>query len=157
MAQEFKQLVRIANTDLKGEKKIINSLRNITGVGFMFSNMICELTKIDPNKKTGDLSDKEISLIEQVLRNPVNSGAPSWMLNRRKDVETGADMHVLTNDLIFVKDNDIKLMKKIKCYKGVRHIRGLPVRGQKTKSNFRKNKGKVTGVKRRAGAKAGKT
>jgi small subunit ribosomal protein S13 len=153
---EFKQLVRIADTDLKGEKRIVNSLRNITGVGFMFANMVCELTKVDPSKKTGDLSDQEISRIEQALQNPAKLGAPSWMLNRRKDTETGADMHLLTNDLAFVKDNDIKMMKKIKCYKGIRHIRGLPVRGQRTKSNFRKNKGKVMGVKRRAGAKAGK-
>jgi len=80
---EFKQLVRIADTDLKGEKRIVNSLRNITGVGFMFANMVCELTKVDPSKKTGDLSDQEISRIEQALQNPAKLGAPSWMLNRR--------------------------------------------------------------------------
>ena len=58
--------------------------------------------------------------------------------------------------LSFTQDNDIKMMKKIKSYKGVRHILGQPVRGQRTKSNFRKNKGKVLGVKRKEGTKPGR-
>ena len=157
MAEEFKPLVRIHNTDLKGEKKIGNSLRSITGIGFMFANMVCELANIDSHKRTGDLSDDEVKRIDSVISDPLKAGAPVWMLNRRRDMESGADMHLTTNDLIFVKDNDLKLLKKIKSYKGVRHIRGLPVRGQKTKSNFRKNKGKATGVKKRAGAKAGRS
>jgi small subunit ribosomal protein S13 len=66
-------------------------------------------------------------------------------------------MHIITTDLAFIKDNDIKMMKKIRCYRGVRHIRGLPVRGQNTRSKFRKNKGKAMGVKRRAGAKTGRS
>jgi small subunit ribosomal protein S13 len=153
---EFRQLVRIANSDMKGEKKIINSLRNITGVSFMFANMICELAKINPDKKTGDLSDQEIDKMESVLSDPLKHGAPVWMLNRRNDLETGKDIHIITTDLAFIKDNDLKLMKKIKCYRGIRHMRGLPVRGQNTRSKFRKNKGKATGVKKRPGAKSGK-
>jgi small subunit ribosomal protein S13 len=85
---DFKQLVRIANTDMEGGKKIINSLRNITGVSFMFANLICELAKIDPNKKTGEVNEQETARIESVLKDPVKAGAPVWMLNRRKDVET---------------------------------------------------------------------
>ncbi len=84
-------------------------------------------------------------------------GTPVWMLNRRKDLELGEDRHLITSDLTFTQDNDIKMLKKIRSYKGVRHILGQPVRGQRTKSNFRKNKGKVhLGVKVRAGAKAGR-
>lgn len=154
--QEFKHLVRIANADLKGEKAIINGLTNINGVGFMFANLVIELAKIDPSKKSGELSDEELKKIETILEDPVKAGAPKWMLNRRKDTETGEDIHILTNDLSFIKDNDLKLLKKIKCYRGNRHSRGLPCRGQRTKSNFRKNKGKATGVKKRSGAKAGR-
>jgi len=73
------------------------------------------------------------------------------MLNRRKDYEDGTDKHIILGDLKFTKDNDIKRMKKIKSNKGYRHAWGLPVRGQRTKSNFRKNKGKVTGVKKKSG------
>ena len=74
-------------------------------------------------------------------------GIPMWMFNRRKDRETGEDVHLLTNELVFSRENDIKRMRRIKNYTGARHSLGLPVRGQRTKSNFRPNKGKVTGVK----------
>lgn len=157
MAEEFRELVRIHNTDLDGHKKIINTLRKISGVSFMFSNMVCNIANIDPAKKTGELTDTEIARIEEIITDPIKAGTPVWMLNRRKDLDTGTDIHLTTNDLKFVKDNDIKLLKKIKSYKGVRHIRGLPVRGQRTKSNFRKNKGTVTGVKRKASAKTGRS
>jgi small subunit ribosomal protein S13 len=76
------------------------------------------------------------------------------MVNRRYDYETGQNKHLLSGDLQYTIENDIKMMKKMKCYKGVRHILGQPVRGQRTRSNFRRNKGKVMGVKRSSGAKA---
>jgi small subunit ribosomal protein S13 len=71
------------------------------------------------------------------------------MLNRNRDFETGENQHLLTGDLAFVQDNDIKRAKKIKSWTGIRHIRGQPVRGQRTRSHFRKNKGKVIGVKKK--------
>ena len=81
----------------------------------------------------------------------------SYLAKGDKDYETGKDKHLTVADLTFTQDNDIKIMKKIKSYKGVRHILEQPVRGQKTKSNFRKNKGKVhLGVKKKAGAKSGR-
>jgi len=146
--EEFRHLVRIANTDIPGEKPLYPGLTNIKGVGFIFANAVLSRLSIDKNKKIGDLSDNEITEIEDVLKDPLKANIPSWMLNRRNDLETGEDFHLLTSDLDFTKDNDIKRMKKMKSYKGVRHILNLPVRGQRTKSNFRKNKGKVTGVKR---------
>ena len=76
------------------------------------------------------------------------------MVNRRNDYDTGQNKHLLTGDLQFTVENDIKMMKKMKCYKGVRHILGQPVRGQRTRSNFRRNKGKVMGVRRSSGAKS---
>ena len=76
------------------------------------------------------------------------------MMNRRKDLETGQDMHIITTDWDLTIDNDIKKMKKIRSYKGVRHMIGQPVRGQRTKSNFRKNKGKLSlGVVRKSAPK----
>jgi len=155
--QDFKHFVRIANTDLNGAKAIASSLRQIKGVSFMFSNLICHLAKIDRKKRTGELNEEEIKRINTVINDPLKSGAPSWMLNRRKDFETGIDKHLIVSDLTFAQDNDIKIMKKIKSYKGVRHILGQPVRGQKTKSNFRENKGKVhLGVKKKPGVKSGR-
>jgi len=154
--KEMRHLVRIANTDLDGTKPIYSALTQIKGVSWSFANMICNLLKVDKKSQVGYLEDKTIEQLDGFLKDAQKHGAPSWMLNRRRDLETGNDMHLLSADIDFVVDNDLKRMKMIKSYKGVRHIQGLPVRGQKTKSNFRKNKGHVLGVKRRSGAKAGK-
>lgn len=156
--QEFKHLVRIANTDLDGNKPIFKALIKIKGISFMFSNMICSLTSTDKNAKTGYLKDEQIKKLDEAVTNPVKINAPSWMFNRRKDIDDGKDKHLVTGDLNLAHETDIKMMKKMRCYKGIRHSFGLPVRGQRTRSNFRKNKGKVSlGVKKRAGAKAGRT
>lgn len=155
--QEFKHLVRIANTDLDGNKPLYYALTKIKGIGYIFANAILSATKIERKKKTGYLTDGEVKLIDDILKNPLKHKLPAWLFNRKRDFESGDDSHLTGGDLDFYKENDIKLMKKIKCYKGVRHIYGLPVRGQRTKSNFRKNKGKVMGVKRRKGMKTGRT
>jgi small subunit ribosomal protein S13 len=152
----FRYLVRIVNTDLDGNRKIIDALRKIRGISFMFANAICVCAGIDRNAKTGYLNDSDISKIDEVIRNPAKHQIPSWMYNRRRDVETGVDMHLVTVDLKFMQENDIKIMKKIRSYKGVRHSQDAPVRGQRTRSNFRKNKGKVQGVKRGNKAKSSK-
>lgn len=154
--KEFKHLVRIASTDLDGNKPIGFALTNIKGVSFSFANMICNLLKLDRQQKTGELEDTTIQSIDSFLKDPQKYQAPWWMLNRKKDPELGTNLHFVGAEIDYNKDNDIKRLKMIKTYRGIRHIQGLPVRGQRTKSNFRKNKGKVLGVKRRAGAKPGK-
>jgi len=152
---DYRHIVRIVNTDLKGEKKVLMGIQKIKGVSFMFSNFICYSSKVNPNTIVGKLSSDEISRIEDVIRNPAKFNCPSWMMNRRKDYESGQDMHLITTDWDLTIDNDLKRMKKIRSYKGVRHMLGQPVRGQRTKSNFRKNKGKVSlGVVRKAAAPA---
>lgn len=148
--QEIQHFIRIANTDLDGFKPIGHTLTKIKGVSFMFSNAVCSLAGVDKFKKTGLLSDQEAKKIDEIVSNPVKAGAPRWILNRRFDPVDGEDRHLVTSNLEFVQDNDIKMMKKIKSYKGIRHAAGLPVRGQRTKSNFRKSKGKVMGVQRKS-------
>ena len=152
----YKHIIRVINTDLDGKKQILNAMRKIKGVSFMFANMVCNLAKIDPTKKAGNLNEAEVAQLNEVIKNPLKFGAPLWMLNRRKDYEDGSDKHLTSTDIKFVRDNDIKRMKMIKCYRGTRHMAGLPCRGQSTKSNFRRHKGKGLGVKRKAGAKKGK-
>ena len=140
--KEFRHLVRVANTDLKGEKNLLYALTKIKGVNFMLANAICRKAQVPINKKTGYLSDGEVKALENVFSNLLNTGIPTWMFNRRKDYESGEDKHLLLGNLDFTHEMDIKRMKKTKSYAGLRHQWGLPVRGQKTKSNFRKNKGK---------------
>ncbi len=141
---DFRHIVRIVNTDLKGEKKVLMALQKIRGINYMFSNFICYSAKIDPLKITGKLTPEDIAKLEDVIRNPAKYNCPHWMMNRRKDYETGQDMHLITMDWDLTIDNDLKRMKKIRSYRGVRHMIGQPVRGQRTKSNFRKNKGKLS-------------
>jgi len=140
---ELKYLVRIANTDLDGKKQVMYALRKIKGIGFMLSNAICTIAGIDQQAKIGELSDQEIEKLSKTVESIAKQGMPTWLLNRRNDPETGQTYHYLGTDLFLAVDNDIKMMKKMKSYKGVRHSIGQPVRGQRTKSNFRKNKGKV--------------
>ncbi|MFH1408996.1 MAG: 30S ribosomal protein S13 [Nanoarchaeota archaeon] len=154
--KDFRHIVRILNTDLDGSKSIGNALLKIKGVGFMYANLLCNLAGIDQKKKTGHLSSAEIEAINTIINKPETSGVPLWMMNRRNDPETGADSHLFTTDIKMVTENDIKMLKKVKAYRGMRHAFGLPSRGQKTKSNFRRNKGKVTGVAKRKVAASGK-
>jgi small subunit ribosomal protein S13 len=156
MKKDYRYIVRVANTDLDGSKPIYHALNKIKGVNFMFANLLCNLSNVDKKKITGQLTSDEIKRLDDVMKDPFKQGFPAWMLNRRKDKETGDEKHLFGADLKWQVENDIKLMKKIRSYRGVRHMSGLPVRGQKTKNNFRRNKGKGMGVQRKkpAGAKA---
>src|SRR3989344_3554779 len=148
--EELKYFVRIANTDLDGNKSTLMALTKIKGISIMLSNAILTASKINKTSKTGYLNDKDVERIDDVIKDPSKFGIPGWMLNRRKDPEDGTNKHIIGSNLTFTQDNDIKMMKKIKSYKGIRHSLGLPVRGQRTRSNFRRNKGKVMGVKRKS-------
>ena len=156
MAEEkenFNYLVRIANTDINGNKPIIMALQKIKGIGFRYSDAVCNLAGIDKSKKIGYLKEDEIKRVEEIITNPLKYKIPSWMMNRRKDPEDNLDRHILLSDIKFIQENDVKVMKKIRCYKGIRHALGQPVRGQSTKSHFRKNKGKPMGVVKSRAAK----
>ena len=155
--ENFRYFVRIVNTDLDGNKSIVHALKKIKGINFMFSNMICNLAGIDKTIKAGYLKDEEIKKLDDILNNPLKYNVPSWMLNRRKNYEDGKDYHIVAGNLSFAEETDVKRMKKTRSYRGVRHGQGLPVRGQRTKANFRKNKGKASlGVAKKAAAKAGR-
>ena len=148
--KNFRHIVRVANTDLDGSKQIHHALNKIKGVSFMFANAVCNLSNIDRNKKTGNLTIDEVNELTDMVKNPSKYGFPTWILNRRKDYVAGADKHLIGADLKWQVENDIKLMKMIRSYKGVRHMSRLPVRGQKTKNNFRKKTGKSSlGVQRK--------
>jgi len=149
-SESFRHIVRIANTDLDGSKPILHALTKIKGVSCMFANFACYKTNTDKKIKAGDLTEPQVKKIDTFI---TTIRSPSWMMNRRNEVETGETKHLISGDIDYQVENDLKRLKMIKTYRGIRHMHGLPVRGQRTKSNFRKNKGKVMGVKR---AKAGK-
>jgi len=125
MPKEIKGIVRISGTDIKGDVQLFISLQKIKGISGVLANAICRIHNLERERKVG----------------------PSWMLNRRKNSETGEDQHLIESDLTFTQKQDIKKMMNIKSYKGVRHMFDLPVRGQKTRSSFRK--GTTVGVVRK--------
>ncbi|MBS3817391.1 MAG: 30S ribosomal protein S13 [Candidatus Thermoplasmatota archaeon] len=124
------------NTDLDGSKPVPYALRNIKGVGMRVAEIAVNFTDLDPTTRIGRLEDEKIQQLEKAI-DKFCDDAPAWAVNREKDPVTGEHHHVLKNELNTVNREDINRMKKISCYKGVRHEKGLKVRGQKTKSNGR--------------------
>lgn len=154
MEKNIKQLVRICEVDIDGNKKLHHALTKIKGVNFSLSNALCNIANLKKEIKIGELSDKELNKIKDIIDNPSKYKLPSWLLNRRKDYDGGEDRHLYSNELKLRKSFDIKRLQKIKSYRGLRHAQGLPVRGQSTRSHFRK--GKALGVKKKKGSKKGK-
>jgi small subunit ribosomal protein S13 len=143
--KEIRTIVRIANTDLDGEKPVFQALRNIKGVSYAMSKAICKVVNLNPNQKLGTLDAETIEKLEEVIKEPINFGVPSFLVNRRRDIETGKDMHLIGPDLDMVKKFDIQRYVDLRTYRGWRHMFGQPVRGQETRSSFRQ-KGKAVGV-----------
>ena len=134
---DFRYIVRIANTDLGGEKTVVHALTQIKGVGYHMAIVIADAANVDRNIKMGDLSDSQIGKINQVLEN-LNTTTPGWMLNHRKDYDTGTDIHLISSDVERKLRDDINVLKMIRSYRGIRHESGLPARGQRTRANSRK-------------------
>ena len=141
-SEKMRFLVRVASTDLPGEKQIVYAMTKIDGIGVGFANAVCSLAGVDPQKKAGLMTEAEVKKIEKVILDP--SSLPEWMYNRQNDYETGENKHIINADLKFTKDNDIKRLMRIKSRRGFRHSWKLPLRGQRTKSNFRKSKAKAS-------------
>ena len=104
----------------------------------MFANSIVNHLKIDPNSKIGYLNGEQVTSIEKVIENPDSANFPVWFLNRRKDAETGKDLHLVTSDIAFNVRNDIEREKSVFSWRGYRHMFGLKVRGQRTRCTGRK-------------------
>ena len=118
-------LVRIMGQDLLGSRMIYPGLTRIKGVSWAISNAVCKKLKLDRAKKVSEINKEEIKRIEEFIKHP---DIPDYLKNRRADF-------------------DIKRLKQIKSYKGVRHTFGLPTRGQRTRSHFRKT-GIAVGVRK---------
>jgi len=151
---EFKAILRIADREVKGEVPLFNAISRVKGSSFMFANAICHVLKLDRLRKSGDLSNSEIEKIEEALKNPGKYKIPAWLFNRRKDIDDGEDKQLISSDLDLTQKFDIRKLRKIKCYRGMRHSRGdkklkVRVRGQRTRSTARR--GKSVGVVKKRG------
>ncbi len=134
---EYNHQLRIAGADCRGDWLVGHAITQIKGVGYRLASQICEKADLDPEMRCGFLTDEEIQLIEDVLMNCSAFGIPFWMLNRQKDLISGENIHIISNDLIDTLRTDIEREKKTRSYRGIRHYLGLPVRGQRTKTSGR--------------------
>lgn len=146
MPEEFRHIIRIADTGLDGTEKVAYALTGIKGIGIRLANVIVEKAGVDPETRLGFVPDLKIEKIEDVIANPLKYGIPGWLLNRPKDSETGKDRHIIGPDLVLQVKSDIEQMKNIKSWSGFRHAYGLRVRGQHTKTTGRTKK--ALGVKK---------
>ena len=112
-------MARIAGVDLPNEKRIEAGLTDIYGIGWTTSRKILEKTGIDPSTRVKDLTEEEAGKIRKVIESD----------------------YMVEGDLRRDVSMNIKRLQEIGCYRGIRHRRGLPVRGQKTKTNARTRKG----------------
>ena len=112
-------MARIAGVDIPNNKRVEIALTYIYGIGRKSSNDILARTGIDPDKRAKDLTEEEIAKLRDVIENSYTVEG-----DLRRDVAL-----------------NIKRMVEINCYRGIRHRKGLPVRGQRTKTNARTRKG----------------
>ncbi len=127
---------RLLGVDIRGEKRIDVALRDIYGVGPVNSKEILRKANIDASIRAKDLNEQQLSQIAHAVQE---------------------GKYVTEGDLRREIGLDLKRLQAIKCYRGVRHLRGLPVRGQRTQTNARTRKGprKTVGVQRNPNAKTG--
>ena len=145
-ASEYKHILRIAGKDIEGSKKVIVAVSEIKGVGYNFAQVLTQALNINPDRRVGFLSDSELREIEQAIASPEKAGLPQWYLNRRKNMDDGSTHHMITSDLDFASSNDIEREKLVMSWRGYRHMFGLRVRGQRTRTTGRK--GGAVGVKK---------
>ena len=140
------RVVRILSKDVEGKSTLYSGLTKVNGISWSMANAICKALNFDKRRKIGSISPEEIQKITDFMKNPK---FPGYLMNRRKDFETGENKHLLGTNLELQHEFDIKRLRKIRSYRGYRHAMGLPTRGQRTRSHFRKNKGKSVGIKRK--------
>lgn len=129
-------MARIIGVEIPGGKRIDIALRYIYGIGPTNAKIILENAKIDPSIRAKDLDESQLSQIVHAIQD---------------------GKYVIEGDLRRELGMNLKRLQGIKCYRGTRHLRGLPVRGQRTKTNSRTRKGprKTVGVQRNPNAKTG--
>ncbi len=137
-SQEYRHIVRIVGNDIPGERKVVVGLTQIKGIGYNFATAILDSLKININSNIGSLTDSNVEAIEKIINDPVSEKFPKWFLNRQKDIETGKDLHLVTSDIPFTLRNDIERERVTASWRGYRHLNGLKVRGQRTRTAGRK-------------------
>ena len=146
MSREFNYIVRLHGANLDGTKLLPHALCELKGIGIRVARTMIKNLGLDPFERMGTLSEADVRRLEDILGDPASRGIPTWMFNRRKDPQTGLNIHVIGSDLTLKEKEDVDLLKETRSWRGYRHARGLKVRGQRTKTTARK--GRSVGVSR---------
>ena len=144
---EFTHILRVQNTNIAGKQKAPFGLRQIRGIGRRFSFLALKIAQVDTNKRSGEITEKEINSVSDILARPSEYNVPKWFLNRQKDPRSGTWSHLISNQLDTMMREDFERLRKAKNHRGLRHLWGTRVRGQRTKSTGRC--GKTLGVTRK--------
>ncbi|MDI6916811.1 MAG: 30S ribosomal protein S13 [Thermoplasmatales archaeon] len=151
--EDFNYIVRIAEVDLDGNRSVEYALTKVKGIGIRAADAIADRANIDRRRKIGTLNEEEVERLNEIIKN-LPKYVPIWMLNRQCDPSTGENAHLIGHDVDMGVREDINLMKKIRCYKGIRHETGQRVRGQRTRTHGRT--GLTVGVTKKALKEAAK-
>ncbi|MCL5100485.1 MAG: 30S ribosomal protein S13 [Candidatus Marsarchaeota archaeon] len=134
-------IIRIAGRDINGRYNILRALTQIKGIGYNMANAIslayAKQHGIKQDTEIGSLSDQDLAKLESVLKEPGKFNVPNFMLNRRKDRETGSDIHLVGTDLTVKIRQDTDNEIRIQTWRGFRKQYGQKVRGQRTRSTGR--------------------
>jgi len=149
LPEKFQHILRVMNTNIDGNTKIMYAMTSIKGVGRRFASIVLKKADIDPTKRAGELSDEEVDKVITIMQNPRQYKIPDWFLNRQKDIKDGKFYQVLANNWESKLREDIERLKKIRAHRGLRHYWDLRVRGQHTKTTGRK--GRTVGVSKKKG------
>lgn len=157
-ARQETSIVRLAGRDISGTKNIPHALMEIKGIGHTLANaMALSISRthgISTDTEIGTLSEEQMEKIEDVIKDPLRVKIPSYLMNRRKGAEAGADMHLVGTDLIVRVRQDIDNDIRNNTWRGFRHRYGQKVRGQRTRSTGRT--GATVGVTKKAIVEAAK-
>lgn len=151
MATEFKHIVRLIDRDVDGSKTVVDAISDVKGVGLRLAEIIVRNLGIPYTTRIGFLPSEKIAEIEKMIKNLSNSGMPSWLFNRRKDIETGENKHLISSDIDLAVKADVEREKALWSWRGYRHAYSLKVRGQKTRTTGRT--GKTVGVSKKGAKK----
>ncbi len=147
MSREFRHIVRISGTDIDGSKNLVYGITKIRGLGVSLAGAVVKAADLRPEMRIGNLTESDVQKIEDVIGDPMKYGIPPRLVNRRKTLASGRDLHLIGADLTLATKTDIDFMKDIRSWRGIRHTLGLKVRGQRTRTTGRK--GKAVGVKKK--------
>ncbi|KAB0676655.1 30S ribosomal protein S13 [Aureimonas leprariae] len=117
-------MARIAGVNIPSNKRVVIGLQYIHGIGKYYAQQICEKVKLTPERRVNDLTDAEVLQIREIID---------------RDYQVEGDLRRETS-------MNIKRLMDLGCYRGLRHRRGLPVRGQRTHTNARTRKGPAKAI-----------